>query len=58
MGWGGIVILHVAKNLDLAALQPLDPRLMFVPRLLGASTEWTGSDGAAEQASGHLHLIF
>ncbi len=36
--WGGILILLVARGLDLAGLQPLDTSLMVVLMLLGPST--------------------
>ena len=38
ISWGGILILLVARGLDLTALQPLDTCLMFVLMLLGPST--------------------
>lgn len=38
ISWGGILILLVARGLDLAALQPLDTSLMVVLMLPGLST--------------------
>ena len=38
ISWGGILILLVARGLDLAALQPLDTSLMVVLMLPGPST--------------------
>ena len=38
ISWGGILILLVARGVDLAGLQPLDTSLMVVLMLLGPST--------------------
>ena len=57
ISWGGILILYVARGLDLAALQPLNTGLMFVFMRLGPSTSGLAPTALLDGRTGLRRLL-
>ena len=57
ISWGGILILYVARGLDLAALQPLNTGLMFVFMRLGPSTSGLAPTALPDGRTGLRRLL-